>query len=233
MSPRFPDLKDLGLLSSEESRALQCLNRAHVELRGEWECARALTRRLMAKADLEEGHTGQGPTPHHQLAARAASSAAAAYERSIGEITWRYASAATVLGITVWDRLTCGRPPLSTQTLELLAAEEPTLGQLRGIFSGPYARLLEFRADEPWRSAGKEQEDLLGLLETASFNVTHTQTDGRYPDESEVADCRLTTASPHDVDAFWEDLLPPVLHLAEAVPFAIAQRLRSGSSTRR
>ncbi|MCZ4102938.1 hypothetical protein [Streptomyces sp. H39-C1] len=233
MSPRFPDLKDLGLLSSEESGALRCLNRAHVELRGEWECAHALTRRLLAKADLEEGYTGQGPTPHHQLAARAASSAAVAYERTIGEITWRYASAATVLGITIWDRLTCGRPPLSTQTLEVLAAEEPTLGQLRGIFSGPYARLLAFRADEPWRSAGMEQVDLLGLLESASFNVTHTKTNGRYPEESEAADCRLTTASPPDVDAFWEDLLPPALHLAEAVPFAIAQRLTSGSSPRR
>ncbi|MCZ4123791.1 hypothetical protein [Streptomyces sp. H39-S7] len=224
MGARFPDLRDLRLLSEGERDVLQSLSRACADLRGEWDSARALNGRLAIQVDLLEDSITSGPAAHHCRAVRAAHVAAAAYERTIGEIAWHCASAAVVVGITIWDRLTSGRPPLRARTLESLAHNEPTVGQLRQAFSGPYTRLMAFRCEGPWRSSGLEPDELLGLLEAAAFNVTHTASNSHDLEQSAAATFRLAAASPPDIDAFWADLLPPVLHLAQAVPFAIAQR---------
>ena len=76
-------------------------------------------------------------------------------QRRIGEIAWRYASAAVVLGAAVMDRLLDGRPALSPVLVEHLAGQESHLGDLRDSCDGSYARLISERGDDEQRRDGR------------------------------------------------------------------------------
>ncbi|MCC2274906.1 hypothetical protein LKL35_05575 [Streptomyces sp. ET3-23] len=221
---RFPMVMKLGSVSTEEWQALRSLNRAYVDLSQEWESARAVAGGLMAKVELTEDYTQQGPYRHHLWAVNEACSKAIAYEEQIGVIAWRYASAAAVLGMTVLDRLMCGWPPLSPESVEQLAGEEPTLGRLREICSAPYDRLIATLEDDG-AAAAADREALLGGLDAAYYNVTHgdPDIDGRRLVEAEADTCQLSTASLEGSDPLWEGLLSPVLNLAESLPYKIAK----------
>ena len=101
---RFPDLRDLGPLSGVEWETLRSLNRACVDLEQEWEAARAQAGRAITRSEVAEGYTEDSEFRYHVAAVDEACEPAAQYERRISEITWRYASASALLGITVLDR---------------------------------------------------------------------------------------------------------------------------------
>ncbi|MCO8308845.1 hypothetical protein [Streptomyces sp. RKCA744] len=92
-------------MSGVEWETLRSLNRACVDLQQEWEAARAQTGRAMTRLEVAEGYTENREFRYHVAAVDAACEPAAQYERRISEITWRYASASVLLGITVLDRL--------------------------------------------------------------------------------------------------------------------------------
>ncbi|MGW7617495.1 hypothetical protein ACWGLG_16840 [Streptomyces antimycoticus] len=128
---RFPDLRDLGSLSGVEWETLRSLNRACVDLQQEWEAARVQTGRAMARMEVTEGYTEHSRFRYHAAAMDAAYDPAAQYERRISEITWRYASASMLLGITVLDRLVSGRPPLNPSVVKQLASPFRRAGCVR------------------------------------------------------------------------------------------------------
>ncbi|WP_424888995.1 alpha/beta hydrolase [Streptomyces sp. XH2] len=67
----------------------------------EWESAKALTGSLLAKTELVEGYTEHSPYSHHLTAVCGTYGATHAYDRQLSANTWRYASAAAVLGLLV------------------------------------------------------------------------------------------------------------------------------------
>nr|WP_161558440.1 hypothetical protein [Streptomyces antimycoticus] len=219
---RFPDLRDLGSLSGVEWETLRSLNRACVDLQQEWEAARVQTGRAMARMEVTEGYTEHSRFRYHAAAMDAAYDPAAQYERRISEITWRYASASMLLGITVLDRLVSGRPPLNPSVVKQLASTEPTLGQMREAFSIPSSRLRAARDTKEQQYGEEQRELLLATLKGAYYNVTHQEVDGRRRSNEEADGCRLTVVSEEGMDPFWESLLEPVLHLAESLPYDIS-----------
>ncbi|WP_438453291.1 hypothetical protein [Streptomyces asiaticus] len=221
-SLRFPDLQDLGPLSEVEWETLRSLNRACVDLEQEWEAARVQASRAMTRLEVAEGYTEDGGFRYHVAAVDEVSEPAAQYERQISEITWRYASASALLGITVLDRLVSGRPPLNRSVVKQLASTEPTLGQLQEAFSIPSSRLRAARGAKEQQFGEEQRELLLAGLKGAYYNVTHQEVDGRRRSREEADGCRLTVASEEGMDPFWDHLLEPVLHLAESLPYEIS-----------
>lgn len=226
MGSRFPDLEKLGPLAAHEWRTLRSLNQAYVDVRHEWQAACLLADGLMVKLEVAEGYADPDRRYRHHLAAlNELYRPADAYQRQASALAWRYASAAVVLGMTVLDRLVCDRPPLAPDLVEELARHEPTLGVLKEACDAPYARLIVARADDHYGTEAKAREHLLGLLGAAEYNVEHTDIGGRRLNTAEIEACQLSVISPANQDPFWDDLLEPVLSLAESIPYAIARWL--------
>ncbi|MGP3945177.1 hypothetical protein [Streptomyces sp. 6N106] len=127
-----------------------------------------------------------------------------------------------LLGITVLDRLVSGRPPLIRSVVKQLASTEPTLGQLQEAFSIPSSRLRAARDVKEQQYGEEQRELLLAGLEGAYYNVMHQEVDGRRRGREEADGCWLTVVSEEGMDPFWDDLLKPVLHLAESLPYEIS-----------
>ncbi|MEW2467914.1 hypothetical protein AB0919_23260 [Streptomyces sp. NPDC046994] len=230
MGARFPDLKELGPVAAHEWRTLRSLNLAYVDLRHEWEAACLKTDGLRVKLDVvEEYATPDLRYQHHLAALGELYDSADVYERQASALTWRSASAAVVLGMTVLDRLVCDRPPLAESLVEKLSTHEPTLGTLREVCDAPYERLIAARADDHYGTEAKAREELLGLLRGAAYNLEHIEIGGRRLNALEIDDCQLSVTSPALQDPLWDDLLRPMLTLAESVPYAIARWLDRGS----
>jgi hypothetical protein len=211
-----------GPVSAVEWQTLLSLNRACLDLRQEWEAACAATSGLYTRADAVDDYTESEPYRHHVAAIDALTSLAYIHQRRIGEVTWRYASAAVVLGAAVMDRLLAGDRALDSVWVEHLAGHEACLGDLREACDGTYARLIAERADDDYGTEAQARDDLLAGLKGAYYNVTHTVIGGRYPSEAEAGRASLVAVSEEGTDPLWEDLLDPVIQYAESLPFHIA-----------
>lgn len=221
---RFPQLTELASLTTLEAEALRSLHHACNYLKYEWQTALALVDRLGAQRDAIEDYAAHLPFTHHYEATRETGAASYEYERSLGNASWRYASAYAVLGIAVFDRLVQGRPPLTAVTVQGLF-EEPTLAQLRDALLIPPSQLLVARDDILILEMMEErQQQLLSRLDSAFYNVMHL--DEQVPmDEEKAGACKLTVVGPRDMDPLYDDLLDPMFALAEQTPFEISQFL--------
>ncbi|MFF2519166.1 hypothetical protein [Streptomyces sp. NPDC058086] len=125
----------------------------------------------------------------------------------------------------VLDRLIGDRPPLAPELVEELATHEPTLGTLKEACDASYERLIAARADDHYGTEAKARENLIALLGAAEYNTEHTDIGGRRLNAVEIDACQLSVVSPDDQDPFWDNLLKPMLSLAESIPYAIARWL--------
>lgn len=231
MSGRFPGLAVPGPVSPVEWQALWSLNRVCVDMEQEWEAACTVTAGLGVKTDMIDNYTPSDPYRHHVAAIDAVYALALTSERRIGEIAWRYASAAVVLGAAVMDRLLDAQPALSPVLVEHLAGNEACLGDLREACDGTYARLISERGDDTSGTEAEMRNSLLGGIRSAYYNVTRTEVDGQHPTEEQADNLQLVSVSREDTDPLWEDLLTPVLNYAEALPFHIAHWVRRHGET--
>ncbi|MEV0117653.1 hypothetical protein AB0H77_31170 [Streptomyces sp. NPDC050844] len=220
-----PDLDDLGPLSEGEWAALRSLHHAYVEMEQELAAARAMAGRLSARAELASDGQG-GPCPYYADAVGDLWGEALHYERKAGELAWRYASAAVVLGVSVWHRLATQQPPLTEQVVASLASREPTLGELKGALKGLYAEVIATQPDSGERPVDQEvHEALLSGIDRACINLTHILIGGRWVmtrPAAEPLDKPLTTAYPESADPLWDDLIRSALYLSEQLPYDIA-----------
>ncbi|MFJ9008886.1 hypothetical protein [Streptomyces canus] len=219
-------MEKLGPVTAHEWRTLRSLNQAYVDLRHEWEAACVHADGLMVKLEVTEGYADPDRRYRHHLAAlHELHRPADAYERQASALAWRYASAAVVLGMAVMDRLIRHQPPLTPELVDEMATHEPALGTLKDACDAPYERMIAARADDHYGTEAKARENLLGLLGAAEYNLEHTDIGGRRLNPAEIDACRLSVVSPADQDPFWDNLLEPMLSLAESVPYAIARWL--------
>jgi hypothetical protein len=222
----------LGPVTAHEWKTLRSLNQACVDLRHEWEAARVLTDGLMVKIELTEGYANDDRRyRHHLTALDQLYRPADAYERQVGTLAWQYASAAVVLGMAVMDRLICDRPPIAPELVEELAAHEPSLGTLKEACGAAYERMIAARNDDHYGTEAKARENLLSALGAAEYNVEHTDFGGRRLNAVEIDACQLSVVSQDDQDPLWDNLLDPMLGLAEAIPYSVALWLDRHSSS--
>ncbi|QJT06345.1 hypothetical protein G9272_43580 [Streptomyces asoensis] len=119
------------------------------KIRYEWQSAVVLWDRLSAARDLADLRATEGPPfRYYEQAIHEIAGDVDDYERKTGLTTWRYAASATVLGVTVLERIARAKPPLTATAVEELC-QEPTLGRLREALSVSAADFLPARERSP------------------------------------------------------------------------------------
>lgn len=230
---RFARFDERGPLTTTEVGALRSLNAAFVAARYELQSASALWDRLESGADVADVHEANTTFPFYGQAVQEITSGAAAYERHVALVAWRYTAAAVVLGVTVVQRVVEAKPPLAAATVQQLC-QEPTLGRLHEALSVPVADLVperehdlpdqRTRTAQRWTQLRDGVDDAIDLvLELAADeDAAHPRT------KEEAAGCLLTEHCPPHTDPVYEGVLEPLFHLAEEVPFDISRIIANG-----
>lgn len=230
---RFPQFEARGPLTTTELGALRSLNAASLTARYELQSAKVLWDRLEGGGDVADVHDVTTMFPFYGQAVQEIAHGAAAYERHVGLVAWRYTAAAVVLGVTVLQRVVEAKPPLTAATVEELC-QEPTLSRLHAALSVPVADLLpkrehkfldqRTRAAQLWTQVRDGVDDAIDLvLELAAdVGAPHPRT------KDEAAGCLLTEHCPPYTDPVYEGVLEPLFGLAEEIPFDISQIITKG-----
>ncbi|MEU7260603.1 hypothetical protein AB0B21_33055 [Streptomyces rimosus] len=212
----FPAFTEAAPLTAFEIEALRSLYLTLQDLRHEYESARLLHDRGYRLEEIAQVYTQGRALPHHPDALHQLGRLADRYERGVGLLAWRYASAATVLGASVLDCLVGGRPPL-TATAATELCKEPTLGQLRNALSLPCSDLLVAREPAYRDRHENERHALLraveGVIECAA------EFGGGVPKEAvSLWAGRLTDFDRPRTDPLYENGLERLLQYAEQFP---------------
>ncbi|MEV6973239.1 hypothetical protein [Kitasatospora sp. NPDC093806] len=139
-------------------------------------------------------------------------------------LLWRYASAFTVLGTGILERLAAGGPPLSDAVVGRLC-EEPTLAEFERAVAVPVERLLD-REEEHLKRAREERRKLLDLVETAYECLGDTGIENPM-DRAAAAGARLSADHPTHMDRPWTGRLDTLVALARQTPHEIARVLKT------
>ncbi|MFF3733294.1 hypothetical protein ACFYXM_23990 [Streptomyces sp. NPDC002476] len=226
---RFPDLSDSAPLTTTEVQALRSLYRACNASQAEWRSAIVLADRLSAQMETAEEYDQGQSFQHHVEAINDAHSGAYRYERQLGLTAWRYASAHTVLGIMVLDRVVTGAPALSASRVDKLC-EEPTLEELRRALSIPTELLLSARKHPSfWKRAAEERQELLTRLHYTHRDIRAADP-ARPMTEQEAWSCRLTDHSPPNMDPMYDGMLEPLIEICEQTPLEINWYLKNSEA---
>ncbi|MFF1733747.1 helix-turn-helix domain-containing protein [Streptomyces sp. NPDC058247] len=184
----FPTFTDA--LAEHEAEALRTLYVTCQGLQHEYESALAVSGRASRVQDTVDVYGRGQALPHHSDALNEMHRLAERYERGLGLLAWRYASAAAVLGVRILERVAQGRPALSASEVAALC-EEPTLNELRQALSLPGAALLPARdaAYQEWHDRSREE-----LLQSVAATIGYaTEIGPGVPTEpDEAAAGRLT-----------------------------------------
>jgi hypothetical protein len=224
---QFPKLPVGGPLSEVETVALRSMSQACGDLRHELQSARALMGRLHSLVDTAETYAGDGERfRFHEEAVRGASGAASRYEHDLAVTCWRWASASTVLGMTVLERVVSGAPPLAPEAVELLSAE-PTLDELQRVIELPVERLLAARDADSRATAKNQQERLVRQMEVVRSDVA----DRQQITPEQAGDLKLSPLERQGEDLLNEPLLDPLFSQAEQAPFQIAWHIARSRAT--
>ncbi|GGU51778.1 hypothetical protein [Streptomyces violascens] len=218
----FPEFTDTAALAALEIEALRALHITLQDLRHEYDSALALTQRSYRMEENAELYTQGRTLTLHPEALHQAGCLADRYERGIGLLAWRYASAATVLGTAVLERVVHGRPaPTADQVTGL--CDEPSLGELRECLK--VTGLLIAR--DPWFREQREEERqmLLAGVEGAIENATELG-EGVPSDTEAVAAGRLTAFDREGADPLYEGVLKQLLVYADQFPMEISWFLK-------
>ncbi|MFI1606961.1 hypothetical protein ACH4YN_33250 [Streptomyces griseofuscus] len=220
----FPDFAEAAPLTTLEIEALRSLHVTLQDLRHEYDSALALTQRCYRLQENAEVYTHGRALTHHPDALHRLYGLADSYESGVGLLAWRYASAATVLSITILDRLVGDRPALTAATITTLC-EEPTLGQLRDALLIPCTNLLIAR-DRNWQDQHEEERrDLLLSVEGVVENAAHIG-DGVPKEATALWAGRLTEFDRTYTDPLYSGLLGPLLTFTEQSPMEISWYLK-------
>ncbi|MEU1276697.1 hypothetical protein [Streptomyces sp. NPDC005799] len=225
---RFTDLGDLGEQTPAEWETLVPLHAVCMGLWQEWESATVQTDHALTRREIAAAYTRNTRLSHHQQSFDEVYGAALAYGWQIGEITWRYASATAVLGVSVLERLVSGRPPLNDAHVQQLATREPSITQLLYAFSIPANRLFTARGKLHIEHAEESRQELRQRLEAASDLLTCEYISSKSPVKTPIADRQLTSLSKPGESPYWLDFLEPMLNFSELLPHEIAHYLNSG-----
>ncbi|MFJ9675341.1 hypothetical protein ACIRP5_31685 [Streptomyces sp. NPDC101221] len=220
----FPQFTVRGPITQLEVEALRSLYTASLHLRQEYDAAvnRTLTHNRLGDI-AEDNARGKAFTHHHDVL-RQMASAADRYERDVGMLAWRHASAAVRLGTRVLERLVHGQAPLGVDEVAALC-DEPTLGELRTTLSTPADTLVPHRDQLIKEHQEKSRRQLLQAVEGVFSDAAHLDDRHKPLPDDVVAGFRLTQVSPPDMDPLYEGRLEQLLIYAEGLPHEISVHL--------
>ncbi|MEU3315826.1 hypothetical protein ABZ743_24560 [Streptomyces sp. NPDC006662] len=224
----FPEFADPAPLTAFEVEALRALHITLQDLRHEHESALALSHRYFRAEGIARLYTQGRALTHHPDALNQLGHLAGDYERGVGLLTWRYASAAAVFGTTLLERLVAGRAALTAATVTTLC-EEPTLGHLRDSLSIPSTALLVAQEGEDQKSHDAERLELLRAVEGA-VECAAELGDGVPQDAAALWDGRLTDWDRPDRDPLYEWGLGKIVRYAHQMPHEIGRYLKYARS---
>jgi hypothetical protein len=225
---QFPQFTSMGSLTRLELEAMRSLYAACLQLRQEYDAAVAKVMGHYRMTDIADDYTRNHAFAHHSEVLSRLSRAAGEYERAVGLLAWRHASAATVLGTTVLDRLVNSRRPLTLDEVTRLCGE-PTLGDLRAALSIPVTGLVVARGPATRERHEEERKRLLSRLDRIFYNAARLDDDKEETADEVVAGFRLTEVSPPEMDPLYEGTLEPLLPYAEELPFEIRHHLKQAT----
>jgi hypothetical protein len=220
----FPVFTDAAPLTALEIEALRSLHVTLQDLRHEYESALALTHRSYRLEENAQVYTQGRALTHHPDALFRLGRLADRYERGVGLLTWRYASAAAVLGTSILDRVVGGRPALTAAAVTQLC-EEPAFGQLRDALSIPSTDLLIARESSFRDRHEEDRRELLrgveGVIECAA-----ELGDGVPTDAAALWAGRLTEFDRLGTDPLYEGVLERLLSYSDQFPNEISWYLK-------
>jgi len=220
----FPSFTDVAPLTTLEIEALRALHVTLQDLRHEYESALAVTSRSYRLEENAQVYTQGRALTHHPDALHQLGRLADRYERGVGLLAWRYASAAAVLGTSILDRVVRDRPALTAAEVTALC-EEPSLGQLRDALSLPCTDLLIAR--EPW-FRDKRDEDRQKLLRSVEdiAECAAEIGDGVPQEAAALWAGRLTDFDRPGTDPLYEGALEQLLGFADQFPNELSWYLK-------
>ncbi|MEU1628258.1 hypothetical protein ABZ746_23595 [Streptomyces sp. NPDC020096] len=224
----FPVFTEAVPLTALEIEALRALHVTLQDLRHEYESALALTHRCYRLEENAEVYTHGRVLTHHPDALHQLGRLADRYERGVGLLAWRYASAAAVLGTGILDRVVGGRPALTAAAVTALC-EEPTLGQLREALSIPCSDLLVAREPAFRDRHEEDRHEMLGAVEGVIVCAAELG-DGVPQDASALWSGRLTDFDRLGTDPLYEGVLGQLLRYAEQFPNEISWYLKQSGA---
>ncbi|OIK08233.1 hypothetical protein [Streptomyces monashensis] len=220
----FPAFTEAAPLTALEIEALRSLYTTLQDLRHEYESARALSHRFYRLEETAQVYTHGRALTHHPDALHRLGILSDRYERGVGMLAWRHASAATVLGISILDRLVGGRPAMTAAAITALC-EEPTLGRLREALSIPCTDLLVAREPDFRDRYEDARRGLLRSVEGVVENAAQIG-DGVPEDAAELWAGRLSQFDRLDTDPLYDGILGPLLPFADHFPNEVDWYLR-------
>ncbi|MFI6055448.1 hypothetical protein ACIBCO_35850 [Streptomyces violascens] len=224
----FPEFTDTAVLTVLEIEALRALHITLQDLRHEFASALALTQRSYRMEGNAELYTQGQALTFHPEALHQAGRLADRYERGVGLLAWRYASAAAVLGTAVLDRVVHDRPaPTAAQVTAL--CEEPSLGELRESLAVTGLLVTREPSYREWHD--EERNRLLAGVEGTIENATELG-DGVPTDTKSVAGGRLTDFDREGADPLYEGILDRLLRYAGQLPMEISWFLNQSAHRR-
>ncbi|MFD5088177.1 hypothetical protein ACFWOG_36855, partial [Kitasatospora sp. NPDC058406] len=139
-------------------------------------------------------------------------------------LLWRYASASTVLGISILERLAAGGLPLSDAVVGRLC-EEPTLAEFERAVAVPVKGLLS-QEEERLKWHREERTKLLDFVEIAYECLGDTAIENPL-DRASAAGARLSADHPKHMDRPWIGHLDTLVALAKQTPYEISRVLKT------
>ncbi|AUY53767.1 hypothetical protein [Streptomyces sp. CB01881] len=220
----FPARKALAGLGSAEYEALVSLREAVSTLDVELRSALAAEDRARVWEANAERRAQETRFAFEVEAFRGLASAAVRCADELEVLLWRYASAFTVLGISILERLAAGGPPLSEAVVGRLC-EEPTLAEFERAVAVPVDGLLN-REEEHLKLYREERRKLLDLVETAYECLGDAAIEDRM-DRAAAAGARLSVDHPTYMDRPWIGHLDSLVALAQQTPNEISRVLKT------
>lgn len=220
----FPAFTEAAPLTALEIEALRALHVTLQDLRHEYESALALTHRCYRLEENAAVYTHGKALSHHPDALHQLGLLSDRYERGVGLLIWRSASAATVLGTSILDRVVGGRPALTADAVTTLC-KEPTLGQLRDALSIPCSDLLIARESEFRDRYEGDRRELLRALEGVIECATELGDDVP-SDAAALWAGRLTEFDRLGMDPLYEGVLARLVRYADQFPNEISWYLK-------
>lgn len=224
----FPLFTEAAPLTSLEVEALRSLHVTLQDLRHAYESALTLTGRSFRLEENARVYTQGRALTHHPDALHRLSLLASGYERGVGLLAWRYASAALVLGTSILDRVVNGRPALTAAAVTALC-EEPSLGELRKALSIPCTGLLIAREPSIRDRHDMDRQVLLRSVEGVVENAGELG-DGVPEDAASLWAGRLTEFDRPDTDPLYEDGLEQLARFADQLPNEISWYLKQSKA---
>ncbi|MEU6351611.1 hypothetical protein ABZ896_20085 [Streptomyces sp. NPDC047072] len=224
----FPLFTEAAPLTSLEIEALRSLHVTLQDLRHEYESALAVTGRSYRLEENAQVYTQGRALTHHPDSLHRLSLLAGRYERSVGLLTWRYASAAAVLGTTILERVVGGRPALTASAVTALC-EEPALGRLREALATPCTDLLVAREPQFRDRHEQDRQELILAVESV-IECAAELGDGVPENAAALWAGRLTDFDRPGTDPLYEGALERLLRFADQFPNEISWYLKQSKA---